>query len=658
MNQHRAMSFGAELRPEGGVRFRLWAPGAAHIDVELGDAATTTRRVRLRRAPDGWHEVIDGEAAAGTRYRYVTPDGLRVPDPASQWNPDGVHGASEVVDADAYEWRNTGWRGRPWHEAVLYELHVGTFTQEGTYAAAARRLEDLAALSITAIELMPLAAFAGRRGWGYDGVLPFAPHPAYGTPDELKAFVDRAHGLGLMVVLDVVYNHFGPDGNYLSTYCPQFFNAAHQTPWGAAINFDGDDSRTVRDFFVHNALFWVEQYRFDGLRLDAVHALRDDSELHICREIGQALRAVAARDGDTPRQLHLVLENDANTTSLLERDAAGQALVADAQWNDDLHHVAHVLATGETDGYYSDYASRPLERLGRALTEGFVYQGEASALRDGEPRGEPSAHLPSVAFVSFLQNHDQVGNRAFGERIDALAARRPDGARRLETIWAALLLAPQVPMLFMGEEFAASTPFLYFCDFEGELARAVSAGRRNEFKRFTAFEDEQARARIPDPNDERSFVASKLDWHEREHGSHADRLASVRHCLALRAEHLVPRLAHATIGGVRRVEGDLLQAEWVLSDGSLWCIVANLGERPIDVPLQGQLIHALRATQTRVLPDGLRVSLQSTRVDAGVASAAQEAEVEAADEPTADAVAAEVDPADARPATLTDAEPA
>jgi maltooligosyltrehalose trehalohydrolase len=385
-------------------------------------------------------------------------------------------------------------------------------------------------------------------------VLPFAPDASYGTPEELKAFVDAAHGAGLMVLLDVVYNHFGPEGNYLHALCPEFFDPARHTPWGAAIDFG---RRTVRDFFVHNALYWVEEYGLDGLRLDAVHAIRDDSPEHIVCEIGRALAAGPGRE----RCVHLVLENDRNEAHYLGRCAT-------AQWNDDLHHAAHVLLTGERDGYYADYAERPLERLGRGLAEGFVYQGEPSRFRGGAPRGEPSAHLPPTAFVSFLQTHDQVGNRALGERLDALAE-----PRALAALTACLLLAPQVPMLFMGEEYGARTPFRFFCDFGPELAAAVTRGRRAEFERFAAFAEE-----IPDPNDRATFLASKLD---RKAGN-PERVALVRRLLSIRNERLVPRLAGAT-RGTFEASHDALQVTWPLGDGTRWHMHLRL-DGAVSVP--------------------------------------------------------------------------
>lgn len=549
------MPFGATVLGTGGVRYALWAPGVDRLVLELGADAAATSQAMIRDV-DGWHRLDVPTARAGDFYRYHLAGGQRFPDPASRFNPDDVHGASQVIDPEAYAWSDDAWTGRPWNEAVIYELHIGTFTPEGTFAAAKAQLAELSQLGITAVELMPLADFPGQRNWGYDGVLPFAPDASYGTPEELKALVDAAHGLGLMMLIDVVYNHFGPEGNYLHAYCPQFFNPAHQTPWGAAINFDGADSRTVRDFFVHNALYWVEEYHFDGLRMDAIHAIRDDSDCHIVHEICQALRAGPGRT----RRVHVVLENDANQASYLGRDDHGEPLAGTAQWNDDLHHAAHVLTTGDTDGYYADYADAPVAQFGRALAQGFIYQGQPSPFRDGEPRGEPSTHLPLAAFVSFLQSHDQVGNRAFGERIHALG-----DPVLVRAAGACLLLSPHTPMLFMGEEFAASTPFQYFCDFGPELANAVSRGRRAEFGRFAAFSSEAAQARIPDPNIEATFLASKLRWDERNNAPHKAWLDAVRHLLHLRQDRLAPLFSGQQGAGRFHCEGETLRVEWTLS---------------------------------------------------------------------------------------------
>jgi maltooligosyltrehalose trehalohydrolase len=594
------------MRDGGGVCFALWAPGVELVVLAHG-AAGVEISFSMVRDTDGWHRLELPTAQVGDSYRYRLPDGQYVPDPASRFNPGDVHGASQVVDPSTYVWQNSAWRGRPWAEAVIYELHIGTFTPEGTFAAAKHRLAALAELGITTVELMPLADFPGRRNWGYDGVLPFAPDASYGTPDELKALIDTAHRLGLMMLIDVVYNHFGPEGNYLHAYCPEFFNSAHQTPWGASINFDGPDSRTVRDFFIHNALYWVEEFQFDGLRMDAIHAIRDDSAEHIVREICQALYTGPGR----ARQVHVVLENDANQASLLERDGAGRPLAGTAQWNDDIHHAIHVFATGETDGYYTDYADAPVALFGRALAQGFIYQGQPSPFRSGEPRGEPGTHLPLAAYISFLQSHDQVGNRAFGERIHALG----DPAL-VRAACACVLLSPHIPMLFMGEEFSASTPFQYFCDFGPELAEAVSRGRRGEFGRFAAFASKAAQARIPDPNAESTFLASKLHWEERDTPAHKAWLREVQHLLSLRQCHLVPLFSGQRGAGSFHCENnETLRVEWVLGhSASEWpCprlhLLAHFGTQPTAglAPSPGKVVYS-----TGVVQDNLAL-LQLTR---------------------------------------------
>ncbi|MET3493374.1 malto-oligosyltrehalose trehalohydrolase [Variovorax boronicumulans] len=586
---HR-MPFGATVQA-GAVDFALWAPSTDAVVLEHTPAGGKPSALPMTRDADGWHRLSAPGAGHGDSYSYRLPDGTRVPDPASRWNPDDVHGPSVVTDPQRFAWTDDAWRGRPWEEAVVYELHIGTFTEEGTFNAARERLGELAELGITAIELMPLADFPGRRNWGYDGVLQFAPDASYGTPDELKALVDAAHALGLMVLIDVVYNHFGPEGNYLHAYCPEFFNAGKQTPWGAAINFDGPNSRTVRDFFIHNALYWIEEFRFDGMRMDAIHAIRDETQPHIVREIREAIDAGPAHE----RQVHLVLENDTNQASMLVRNARGLPEAGTAQWNDDLHHAVHVLATGERDGYYADYADDPVNRFALALAEGFIYQGQASAFRHGELRGEPSKRLPPQAFVSFLQTHDQVGNRAFGERIHALG-----DPVLVSAAMACLLLSPHVPMLFMGDEFAASTPFQYFCDFGPELAKAVSDGRRSEFGGFAAFADEAARARIPDPNAEATFLASKLRWRERGTRAHFSRLCEVQKLLSLRHRLIVPHLAGMAGAGTYSSDNGTLQVQWDLSPGAQGAppmrlhMLAHFGEQPaqgVTMP-PGEVIYS------------------------------------------------------------------
>jgi malto-oligosyltrehalose trehalohydrolase len=525
----------------------------------------------MARVGGGWFEQVVPEAGAGTRYRYRLADGLAVPDPASRFQPDGVHGASEVIDPRGFDWPDSDWRGRPWHETVLYELHVGAFG--GDFAGVEARLDHLASLGVTAVELMPLSAFPGARGWGYDGVAPFAPFAGYGRPEALKSLVAAAHARGLMVFLDVVYNHFGPEGCYLHAYAPQFFTDRHRTPWGAAIDLDGPRSAEVRRFLVHNALFWLEEYRLDGLRLDAVHALHDASDSDFLEELARAVQAGPGRE----RHVHLVLENDDNEALRLSGGVEAPGRYR-AQWNDDLHHALHVLLTGEDDGYYADYAHAPVEHLGRSLAEGFAYQGEASRHRGGVGRGEPSAHLPAGAFVGFLQNHDQVGNRARGERITALA---PEPAVRAAS--ALVLLSPQVPMLFMGEELGADQPFPFFCDFGPELAGAVTEGRRREFARFA---DASARGRIPDPNDPTTFASACLDWSCLDGPTglpHRRWLEHYRTLIACRRRHLVPRLAGDDARGesFEVNAAGVLVVRWRLGDGARLLALANLSPHTV-----------------------------------------------------------------------------
>ena len=553
-----SMPFGAELTADGAVRFRLWAPGQPEMAVVLGGSDLA---LAMDPIGDGWFELVTDRARPGSTYQFVMPDGLRVPDPASRAQQDDVNGPSLVIDPASYGWRSGNWNGRPWEDAVLYELHVGAFGNDGTFDGVRRRLDHLARTGITAIELMPVADFAGHRGWGYDGVLPFAPDRAYGGPDALKRLVDECHGQGLMILLDVVYNHFGPEGNYLPLLAPAFFTERHHTPWGAAIDFS---RRQVRDFFIHNVLYWLTEYRFDGLRLDAVHAILDDSDPHILVELAETVRQATAG-----RQVHLVLENASNEARYLKRGADGAPLHYTAQWNDDYHHVVHVLLTGEKDGYYRDFVDDPAGRLMRALTEGFVYQGENSAHEGGAPRGEASGHLPPTAMVNFLQNHDQIGNRAMGERLTTLAS---DEAVRAAL--ALLLLAPQIPMLFMGEEWGAKEPFLYFCDFHDQLADAVREGRRREFAAFARFAAPEAREAIPDPNAAETIERSVPAWPARE----TERLADVRTLLSLRRERIVPHLRGAVCAGkAERPSPDSpVAASWILGDGSRLSVVANL----------------------------------------------------------------------------------
>lgn len=547
-----------------GVTFRIWAPKQQRMRLVVDGQPP----LAMTPMQDGWH-VLDVEGAGpGSRYNFMLDDGLAVPDPASRFQPDDVHGPSEVIDSRAFLWKADAWRGRPWAESVIYEAHVGTFTQAGTFRAVIERLDHLKALGVTVLQLMPVADFPGRRGWGYDGVLPYAPESSYGRPDGLKELVDEAHLRGISVVLDVVYNHLGPDGNYLPHYAP-FFTDRHMTPWGNGPNFDGDASATVRAFMVENALYWIEEFRMDGLRLDAVHAILDDSERHILHEIAETVRT---RVGD--RHVHLVVENEANDADLIERQEGSRPRYYTAQWCDDIHHALHAVATGESDGYYADYAG-DRGKVSKALAEGFAFQGEVM-LYKGKPRGKPSAHLPPTAFISFIQNHDQVGNRLFGDRLNETLP-----IVKMKALASIYLLAPQMPMLFMGEEWAASTRFPYFCDFHAELNAAVREGRKREFGHDP---DRAGRSEdAPDPTTDKTFLSAKLRWHEREAGDHAEMLDHYRRLIALRQRYVLPLLNRAgSKPADHRVMGDVIDVRWHAGDETL-LLVANLGEESADV---------------------------------------------------------------------------
>lgn len=549
-------SFGPVVS-ERGVLFRLWAPLQQQLEIVIDGRPP----VRMDVAEDGWHIHESQDAHIGSRYRFVLPDGIEVPDPASRHQPADVHGPSEVV-SDQFDWRCQDWRGRPWSETIIYQLHVGAFTDLGTFLGVISRLDHLRDLGVTAIQLMPIADFPGSRNWGYDGVLPYAPESSYGRPEDLKALIDAAHLRGMSVFLDVVYNHFGPDGNYLPSYSP-IFTDNHKTPWGAGINFDGEQARFVRDFIIENALYWIDEFRVDGLRLDAVHAIKDDSREHLLQELARRVRAVTRE-----RPVHLVVENEENDSSLLSGGADHADRLYTAQWNDDVHHVLHVAMTGEDFGYYADYADDKT-KIGRGLAEGFVFQGEEMAYR-GSPRGQPSAELPPTAFISFIQNHDQIGNRAFGDRMAdtiSVAALRAGAA--------IYLLSPQIPMIFMGEEWASRRPFPFFCDFPPELNELVRKGRREELSRLPGFDGHAED--VPDPTAQTSFLSAKLDWDAMGQGDHAEFLALYRRLIELRKAEIVPRLQG--IGGHSgsySLDGDVVHVTWRMGDGSRLILVANL----------------------------------------------------------------------------------
>ncbi|MCP3442298.1 malto-oligosyltrehalose trehalohydrolase [Bradyrhizobium sp. CCGUVB14] len=604
---HQKLGITGHIRRHGpqivdhGVVFNLWAPSAR--SVELLEAGRPERR--MPRDNDGWYQVLSATAHAGTRYQFAIDADLIVPDPASFFQPDDVGAPSEVLDTSTLR-DAILYQGRPWAEAVIYELHVGTFSDEGTYAGVEQRLPYLRDLGITAIELMPLNDVPGRHNWGYDGVLLNAPNARCGSPQDLKRLLRAAHALDIMVYLDVVYNHFGPQLNFLHSYAESFFTSRHTTGWGPAVNLEGDEGVFVREFLIQNALMWLRDYGFDGLRLDAVHALKDDSDRHFLVELAETVRH------ELPgRRVHLMLENEANQAHLLDR-SNGQAGHYDAQWGDDFHNALHVLLTGENEGYYRAFADKPLEHLARSLTEGFAYQGETFPLHDA-PRGEPSAHLPPEATIFFAQNHDQIGNRALGERLSRLVS-----PEKLGQALVLVLLNPHIPMLFMGEEAAADTPFLFFADWTGEAAELTREGRRREFAHFKAFSSPETRAGIPDPCDDQTFRASKLDWASIDRSSVGlqFRALTIR-LLRLRQDKIVPliKLGLVSAGAELLGEGSRIggvNVRWRASDGTILQIVANLADHELPMPqlISGEELWRLRpANADAILPSDIIVRL-------------------------------------------------
>lgn len=506
-----------------GVRFRVWAPKARRVAVELSTPNGVIFSL-LRPEPKGFHDGTIDQARVGSRYRYRLDDGPSFPDPWSRSQPDGVHGASEVVDP-SFPWTDRGWSGLDPDHLVLYETHVGTYTEEGTFAGIIPHLSDLRRLGITALELMPVAEFPGRRNWGYDGVNLFAPSRNYGGVAGLKQLVDAAHRVGLGVVLDVVYNHLGPDGNYLRAFSDDYFTDRYDTPWGEAINYDGENRERVRELVIQNACYWLVEYHLDGLRLDATHAIYDASPVHLLAELNDVARTAVGAE----RHPIIIAEDGRNDVRIVRSRSAG-GFGLDGVWADDFHHHVHSMLTAEREGYYGDYAGSAAA-IARTVQEGLYFQGQHSEYRGG-PRGTRVTDEPARAFVFCLQNHDQVGNRAFGERLGHLIDRD-----RYAVASVLLLLAPETPLLFMGQEFGASAPFLYFTDHEAALGRLVTEGRRREFAGFSTFRDSSRRVQIPDPQAVETFLRSRLDHAERESNAPIYRL--YRALLHLRATDAV-----------------------------------------------------------------------------------------------------------------------
>ncbi len=518
----RTMSIGAE-RAEGGAHFRVWAPKRKSVSVVLDDGAEHA----LSAATDGgYFSGIVPDVPVGVRYRFRLDDDQRLyPDPASRFQPEGVHGPSELVDPSTYSWGDSAWPGLPSHGHVIYELHIGCFTPEGTWASAAEKLNHLKDLGVTIIEVMPVHAFPGKRNWGYDGVDLFAPTENYGPPDDFRRFVDRAHGLGIGVILDVVYNHFGPDGNYLTAFSDVYFTDKHANDWGASLNFDGEQSKSVRQFFIENAAYWIREFHLDGIRFDATQAIIDASPTHILQEIGVAARAASERLR-AGRRIFLVNENEPQDSRLI-RTISNGGMGLDASWNDDFHHTVRVALTGRRDAYYTDYHGT-IQELISAVKWGYLYQGQFYSWQQ-QRRGTPSLDLPHAAYVHYIQNHDQIANFGNGERISHFAS--PALIRAITTM---LLLAPQPPMLFMGQEWFADTRFLYFSDHGGELPEAIRAGRAEELSQFPSLSSPEVAALMADPSAESTFLASKLNWNELNDRHHQESLALHRDLLHLR----------------------------------------------------------------------------------------------------------------------------
>lgn len=545
--------------------FRVWAPKAQRMEIELNGR----QRLPMQAGEGGWWQIDVDEAGIRTDYAYSVDGSQPLPDPRSPWQPHGVHGASRVVDHEAFHWSDRGWQPGPLASAIIYEMHVGTFTPEGTFDAAIEKLDHLVDLGVTHVELMPVAAFSGSRGWGYDGVALYAPHHPYGGPDGLKALVDACHRRGLAVILDVVYNHLGPDGNYLAMFGP-YFTEHHKTNWGDAVNLDSAGSDEVRGFFIDNALMWLRDYHIDALRLDAVHALIDDSAIHFLEQLGAEVKAL---QGALGRHLALIAESDLNDPRMIRSPEIG-GYGMDAQWSDDFHHALHVALTGEQEGYYADFNG--LADLAAALQQAFVYDGRFAPSR-GRRHGRPATGLPGYKFLGYIQNHDQIGNRAQGDRISHLVS------PGLAKIGAAIVLtAPFIPMLFQGEEWGASSPFQYFTNFDNtELGNAVSEGRRNEFAAFGWDPDE-----VPDPQSAETFQRSKLNWAEIKEEPYASLCDWHRQLIRLRRE--IPALGTGPLDSVS-VRYDE-SARWIVIDrGAVVVCNLNADAQTIPLPRRGHL---------------------------------------------------------------------
>jgi maltooligosyltrehalose trehalohydrolase len=577
----RRLPIGAEVLPDGHVHFGAWAPRRRQVAVVLELPLGSSSTIHLSAEGNGYFSGYSAEARAGLRYRFQLDGNEQYPDPASRFQPEGPHGPSQIVDPGHFPWTDHNWRGIELAGQVMYEMHIGTFTQEGSWASAMRELPALAELGITALEVMPVAEFPGHFGWGYDGVNLFAPTRNYGEPDDFRRFVDRAHALGMGVLLDVVYNHLGPDGNYLAQFSPDYLTKRYKTDWGEAINFDGDNCGPVREFYVANAGYWIDEYHLDGLRLDATQNVYDSSANHILAAISRRVRESAKG-----RSTIVVAENEPQEVRIVQPPEQG-GLGLDGLWNDDFHHSARVALTGRNEAYYTDFQGTPQE-LVSAVKRGYLYQGQYYSWQN-QRRGSPTVGIPPARFVNYIQNHDQISNVARGERIHQLTS-----PGRYRAITALLLLGPATPLLFQGQEFAASSPFYFFADHKPELAKLVARGRREFLQQFPSVRDPEMLSRLPLPHDPKAFANCKLDLAERER--HPEALSLHRDLLRLRREDPVFRAQRS--GGV---DGAVLgERAFVLrffgNDDGDRLLIINLGRdldlmpapEPLIAPLVGK----------------------------------------------------------------------
>jgi maltooligosyltrehalose trehalohydrolase len=545
-------------------KFDVWAPRAQKVSVRVEGVIHPMQKAAQKNRLGWWEATVEG-AGPGSDYGFSLDDGDVLPDPRSPWQPYGVNGLSRLVNHAEFKWTDSDWQARPLSSAIIYELHIGTFSPEGTFAGAMQKLDHLVSLGVTHLELMPVNEFAGDWGWGYDGVDLYAPHHAYGTPDDLKRLVDACHEKKLAVLLDVVYNHLGPAGNYLNDFGPYFTDAYH-TPWGSAVNLDDKGSYEARRFFADNALMWLQDYHFDGLRLDAVHAFEDHSAEHFLEQLASEVEALEAQLG---RHFVLIAESDLNDPRVIKsRDAGGFGI--DAQWSDDLHHALHSVLTGEQEGYYEDFGT--LAQLATALQDAYVYKGDYSEHRQRRHGRRPAVEISGHRFLAYSQNHDQVGNRATGERLSHIVE---TGRQKIAA--AIVLTSPFIPMLFQGEEFGASSPFQYFTNHNQELGASISEGRRKEFAAF-GWKPED----VPDPQDKETFCRSKLNWNEVTEDYHADMLAWYKRLIELRK-----KTGALTDGHLDEVETNYSdEASWLVMKRGGVEVVCNLGERCQEVPVQ------------------------------------------------------------------------